>query len=184
MIQRMNNENALEQLFSYKTSQYLLLTAVIIPSFFPLWMARPNYQLPSKATYQAVLHDIQDFVACAEPHGQILFMDERQLLTFGHIDTILIRDYEKIHMMDHAMEGNHQYFKHFYADLENDRFSLIVLDPQKVLIKDEEESLSAENNAWTNWVTKPLLMEYESVYLNNEVKIELFMPIGRDYQCP
>jgi hypothetical protein len=41
-----------------------------------------------------------------------------------------------------------------------------------------------ENNAWVEWVTIPLLQNYESVGEYKDAAVELFMPIERDFACP
>ena len=48
----------------------------------------------------------------AEPAGDVLFMDQRQLLTFGDIQHVdLVPAYEKKLMMDQALSGNRAYFQ-------------------------------------------------------------------------
>jgi hypothetical protein len=147
-------------------------------------------QLPSPARTQSVLQQVRDQVSCAASHGEVLFMDQRQLLTFGYVGNVrLIPEYEKKVVMNEAMANNKAYFETFYADLASGRFTLIVTERQAVLYKETGEdrigdSLVEENNAWVEWVTVPLLQYYESVDDHKDVSVELFMPVDRDFSCP
>ncbi|MBI3160567.1 MAG: hypothetical protein HYZ26_13295 [Chloroflexi bacterium] len=161
----------------------LLLLAVFIPAFVPMVDARP-LALPPDDKTQVALATVQATVACAAQYGDVLFMDQRQLLAFGRVANVpLVQAYEKKVVMDQALSANNDYFQAFYADLQAGRFSLIVTEKQAVIYKDAGTSLAEENNAWVAWVTEPLLAYYESVADYRSVRVELFMPIGRDYDC-
>ncbi len=157
---------------------------VCVPAFSPMVNAAP-LELPPQDKVAFALETIQVYVACADRHGEILFMDQRQLLTFRLIDRVpLVPEYEKKLVMDQALRGDTAYFEVFYGDLEANRFALIVLDSQPIEPRDESYRLAAENNAWLDWVTVPLLEHYEKVQDFKLVGVELYMPIGRTYSCP
>lgn len=166
-----------------------LAALVLIPAFLPMIEGKP-LEIPAADRTEFVLQRIQDKVACARQYGEVLFMDQRQLITFGEVgDLPLVVDYEKKYVMDQALAGNAAYFEQFTQDLSAGRFSLIVGEREAVLYKDANEetigdALIAENNAWVKWVTTPLLQYYESVADYRDVAVELFMPIGRDFDCP
>ena len=106
--------------------KFLLLAAIIIPAWSAIWGGRPLV-LPDPQATQKTISEVQAAANLALPNGEVLFMDERQLLTFGEITGIpLTADYEKKFMMDQAMAGNAAYFDDFYADLKAKRFSLIL----------------------------------------------------------
>jgi hypothetical protein len=174
---------------STTAARLLLLSMIVIPAFVPMVKGKP-LEIPDKERSQFVLQRIQSFVACARQHGEVLFMDQRQLLTFGHMgDLPLVDEYEKKFVMDKALEGNELFFQQFQKDLAASRFSLIVTEREAVLYKQAEvdtigDSLFEENNAWVRWVTTPLLQNYESVADYKDVAVEMFMPIGRDFDCP
>lgn len=167
----------------------LLAAIVLIPAFLPMVEGRP-LGLPSEERTQFVLQRIQSFVTCARQHGEVLFMDQRQLITFGYMgDLPLVVEYEKKFVMDQALAENASYFEQFHTDLAGGRFSLIVTEREAILYKDESletigDSLVEENNAWVRWVTTPLLANYESVGDYKDAAVELFMPIERDFVCP
>lgn len=166
-----------------------LAAAILLPSFLPMINGKP-LELPAEERTQYVLQRIQEKVACARNYGEVLFMDQRQLLTFGQMgDLPLVVDYEKKYMMDQALAGNEEYFHEFEQDLAEGRFSLIVGEREAILYKDPNDpnigdGLIEENNAWIKWVTVPLLRHYESVANYRDAAIELFMPIDRTFDCP
>lgn len=166
-----------------KLFQGLAVLMIIMPVLPTLNSARP-LSLPDPLDTQQALQEVQAYVQCAKQYGEVLFIDERQLLTFGYVEAPLISSYEKKFMMDEAMEGDVEYFQEFYADINMRRFSLIISEAQTENIKDAKEGLSFENNAWVKWVSIPLLEQYEQVSDNKKIPIELYLPIDRDFQCP
>jgi hypothetical protein len=143
----------------------------------------PSTPKPDDVVYDA-LDKIKNQVYQAEKKGEVLFIDQRQLLTFGYIEDIpLIPEYEKKYLMDQAMAGNRPYFEKFYEDLRNHRFSLIVSEPLNTNYQDQDEGFSEENNAWVKWVSEPLLCYYEPMKKYREVKIQLFVPRTETLEC-
>lgn len=179
----------IKKLLAKMEVRWLLVALIFIPSFMPMVKGKP-LELPSAERTQFVLGRIQAFAGCARQYGEVLFMDQRQLLTFGNVgDVPLVVEYEKKYVMDQALKGDQEYFQKFREDLASGRFSLIVTEREAILYKDDEtetigDSLNEENNAWVTWVTTPLLDHYESVADYKDAAIELFMPIGRNFDCP
>jgi hypothetical protein len=135
--------------------------------------------LPPRDEVGATLIRIQQQVAEAQKHGEVLFMDQRQLLTFGYIEGVpLISNYEKKYLMDQAMGGTAaSTFPAFYRDLAAHRFALIISDPLRLPIKDSDYSFGEENNAWVQWVAAPILCYYEPAITLEEFKIQLLVPL-------
>lgn len=174
-----------------KTDRYvrvLLILLVFIPALQPFLTGKP-LDLLSDERAAVELQRIRERVACASPHGEILLMDQRQLLTFGQLgDLALVPEYEKKKVMNEALSSDEAYFEQFRADLESGRYSLILTEQIATNLKylnDDRlgDSLVEENNAWVNWVTTPLLDYYESVDNPRELSIEMFVPIERDFDC-
>jgi hypothetical protein len=133
--------------------------------------------LPAQDKTQTALVKIQTEVAFAKTKGEVLFMDQRQLLTFGYItDVPLVPDYDKKLLIDQAMGSNEVYFRLFYADLAAHRFSLIISDPLRTPIKDSQYGFGEENNAWVQWVAKPVLCYYEEKDTLMDVHVEMLVP--------
>jgi hypothetical protein len=138
--------------------------------------------LPDQRTIEASLEQIRIAVAAAK--GPVLFMDQRQLLTFGYVQGVeLVPEYEKKRVMDEALSGNAAYFEPFYRDLAESRFGLIVSSPLRTPIKDSEYGFGEENNAWVEWVAKPVLCYYQELDTLNEVKVELLVPRAGELSC-
>jgi len=140
--------------------------------------------LPSPAVTQNALRVLNAEVARARAQGEVLFMDQRQLLTFGYVrDVPLVPEYEKKYLMDQALSGNAAYFQEFYADLAARRFALIVSDPLRTPIKDSQYHFGEENNAWVRWVAAPVLCYYEPKITLEEVHVQLLLPASPPRDC-
>jgi len=140
--------------------------------------------LPTDEMTLSTLEMIRRNVAEAQTRGDVLFMDQRQLLTFGYIrDVKLVWEYEKKLMMDEALSGNEAYFEPFYRDLAAHRFSLIVSDPLRAPIKDSDYQFGEENNAWVKWVAIPVLCYYEPIETFKYVRVQLLVPSDPAMDC-
>jgi hypothetical protein len=133
--------------------------------------------LPSEADTAKALETIRRAVAESTQAGEVLFMDQRQLLTFGYIkDVSLVPEYDKKVLINEAMSGNARYFAGFYQDLASQRFSLIITNPVNRRLDKTEGHFGEENNVWVKWVTSPLLCYYEPLDVLKRVDIELLVP--------
>ncbi len=185
-------------------TNYLILILIGIPSLsflmglYPLslgnsveWVTKfsdnnINYQniISSNETVQKTFKRLQQEIKKAQKKGEILFMDQRQLLTFGYLKNIeLIPEYEKKVMIDQAMASNESYFKPFYEDIAKHRFSLIITFPQSENYKITDLSFNEESNMWIKWVGKPLLCYYKPVGIYFEVNIQLLVPNKKSQDC-
>lgn len=178
---------------------------VAVPAFPPLMSLRPlsfagdvNWlavladaqrprdlgSLPSDDIVLTSLRSLRAAVTDVAASGDILFMDQRQLLTFGYIrDVQLVSAYEKKRMMDAALSADSAYFQPFYRDLASHRFPLIISSPLRTPIRDSEYGFGEENNAWVKWVAKPILCYYEEKDTLTEVKVELLVPRSVNADC-
>jgi hypothetical protein len=182
------------------------LTALLaIPAFGPLmglrplsiatdadWLAALTHvskardlgSLPAASIVHGSLQSMRDAVRIAQSDGEVLFMDQRQLLTFGFVaDVPLVGEYEKKRLMDEALSGNASFFRPFYRDLAAHRFSLIISSPLRTPIRDSDYGFGEENNAWVEWVARPVLCYYVEQDTLNEVKVELLVPRSEPTQC-
>jgi hypothetical protein len=164
--------------------QLLVGLIFILPTADALKVGGP-LQLPSPQKVNEALTAIRDEVAKAKQDGEVLFMDQRQLLTFGYVqDVPLVADYEKKYDMDMAMASNQEYFDQFYADLRRRRFSLIISDPLRTPKKSAEKSFGDENNAWVEWVSRPVLCYYKPIATFEDVRVQLLVPRSNPENCP
>lgn len=133
--------------------------------------------LPSESDSMKALEDIRQAVKRAAPLGDVLFMDQRQLLTFGFIKGVpLVPEYDKKALIDQALGGNAGYFEDFYRDLASQRFSLIITHPVRKRLDQTEGHFSEENNAWVTWVARPLLCYYQPIDMLKKINVELLTP--------
>jgi len=139
--------------------------------------------IPSDEVTDAALKMIRSEMDLAKARGEILFMDQRQLLTFGYIKSPLIPDYDKKVLINNAMSKHVTYFEQFYADLAAHRFSLIITSPLRTPIKDSSYQFGEENNAWVEWVAIPILCYYEEKANLKEVGVQLLVPKEKPVNC-
>ncbi len=140
--------------------------------------------LPVPTDVNDILQTIRQEVDAKKSQGEVLFMDQRQLLTFGYVKNVpLVPEYEKKVLMEQAMAENTEYYRKFYSDLASHRFTLIVTDPLRRPIKDSEAPFGEENNYWVDWVVKPTLCYYWPIETFTDVQIELLVPRTDDVNC-
>jgi hypothetical protein len=184
--------------------RFALVSSLIIPAIIPLQQLRsydfgddinilqvltdtPDKKmidmLPDHATVDDALNEIRYFVAYAREQGDVLFIDQRQLLTFGYVNAPLIPEYEKKLLMNEALSSNADYFQTFYADIAARRFSLIVTEPLRTPVKDSTYQFGEENNAWVTWVSIPVLCYYEEVQTLKDVGVQLLIPKDDPGDC-
>ncbi|MEW6083534.1 MAG: hypothetical protein AB1607_02965 [Chloroflexota bacterium] len=178
----------------------VLILMVVIPAYQPLKFLKPDrvaeedmiwvmtladippqgpfpQLLPYEEESDEALSDIRSAIEGAAPNGEILFMDQRQLLTFRYITGVpLVAEYDKKVLINQAMSADAAYFKAFYRDLAAHRFSLIVTNPLHERIQTEEDNFGEENNAWVEWVSTPVLCFYEELDTLKKVRVQLLVP--------
>ncbi len=165
--------------------QGLLALAVLVPAWGGVQSGNPA-KIPSEAAVEETLHSIQTQVDQAQAQGEVLFMDHRQLITFGYIHGVrFVPDYEMKYMMDQSMSGVASLFQQFYKDLRNRRFKLIVIHPLKIQYQGRTNDFGEENDAWVKWVASPILCYYRPTYTMKETSVQLLEPRSKPGEnCP
>ena len=147
---------------------------LIVPVAFTLLRISPPFR------YDAVLasQDLSSLRSTVEGYaksGPVLFINERQLLTFGSIPNVpVVPDYEVVSLMEMAISGNRPYLTQFYQDLETHKFAAIVAHKQNLGV--EGGDFIEENNAWTALVAQPLLCQYKPVLTLDYSDVQVFIP--------
>jgi hypothetical protein len=140
--------------------------------------------LPPQDEEAEILQTIRQEVEARKSQGEVLFMDQRQLLTFGYVKNVpLVPEYEKKVLMNAAMGANANYFATLYAELEARRFSLIISEPLRAPVKDSNFQFGEENNAWVEWVVEPVLCYYEEIETFRSAQIQLLVPRYGELDC-
>lgn len=172
-----------------KTSpHFLLAAAVAVPVLFVVFSVGPPppRDLPAaqtalqtlRSTLAQTLEDGGDNL-----DGQVLFITQRHLLTFGEIEFIpLVPDYELVFLMEMAMAGNQAYLQNFHADLQNQRYAMIVSEPLATTLQGRNHAFGEENDAWVQQVSLPILCYYEPTFSLDAYNIQIFTP--RKNPCP
>ncbi len=162
----------------------LLALALAGPVLYGLTSGAPLVLPPAPETQEALNALRQTVQQTQAAGGEVLFMDQRQLLTFDLAPRVpLVADYEKKYLMDQAMAQDAAYFQKFYRDLARQRFSLIISEPLQVFVQDAEHSFSEENNAWTQWVSAPILCYYEPVETYAKSAVQWLKPRVQPTGC-
>ena len=152
--------------------------ALIMPVFYAIGAIGP-YPFPPDENKTASMIVIREEIDKAKEQGEILFIDQRQLLTFGFIQNVLlVPEYEKKYLMDQAMANDFEYFEKFYQDIANHRFSIIVSEPLFLRIGDMTGPFPEENDAWVTWVSRHLLQYYRVLRDFRIVGIQILVPRG------
>jgi hypothetical protein len=158
--------------------RFWLAMAVIIPAFFA-FMRSGSWSFSAAQSQGTELSDLKRAVAVLEENGgDVLFISERQLLTFGELDLQVVPDYEKVFLMEMAMGNNIEYLSRFRQQLEDHTFTAIISDPLSTNIQGSNRGFADENNAWVEQVVLPMLAEYEGVLSWRNGEINLLVPQG------
>lgn len=127
--------------------------------------------------------DIQLLQESLESGGEILFITERQLITFDVINGVtLVPEYEQSELMEMAMSRNRPYLENFYAELRARRFALIVAEDQK-FTQQKEGAFVEENVAWVRFVGAPLLCNYKPVVTLTSNNLQVYEPRPKQVEC-
>lgn len=158
--------------------RFWLAMAVIIPAFFA-FMRSGSWSFGAAQSQGTELSDLKRAVAVLEENGgDVLFISERQLLTFGELELQVVPDYEKVFLMEMAMGNNIEYLSRFRQQLEDHTFTAIISDPLSTNIQGSNRGFADENNAWVEQVVLPMLAEYEGVLSWRNGEINLLVPQG------
>lgn len=150
---------------------------VILPARHVMRVGGP-LDLPPDDVVQDALRDIEDVVFARSFEGDVLFLDQRQLLTFGYIDGVpLVMEYELKDLTNRAMSGNAALFEDYYEDLENQRFSLIVTGHLPTTYTAPRHPFGEEDNAQFEFIYEPMFEYYEPVRQFEDVGVWLLEPI-------
>ena len=172
---------------NWRTAErWLAAVLVVVPMYF-LFLGLTPHQIPEERWWKPALNAVRHYVHKAqfEGKGEILFMDQRQLLTFGFVKGVpLVPDYEKKLMMDEAMAGNKDYFAKYYHDLAKKRFALMITPVFRIDYQQESShNFAAENNAWDRWVAAPTLCYYKPIYTEKHLGFEILVPRRETRDC-
>ncbi len=148
----------------------------LVPSLSPFEKFDRNWAASNAAQLKALTESAG---------GPVLFITERQFLTFGQIEVPLVPEYERVTLMEAAMSNNEKILRQFYGDLQRRRFALIVSGKENLIIK-ENEPFAEENNVWNERIAPYILCNYEPVMLLEPEfsRIQVYAPRAAPGDCP
>lgn len=158
----------------------LLVPMILVPVAFALLRLGPAFTY-DRAKARADLAVLGQQVESYGGSGPVLFMYERQLLTFGMVPRVpLVPDYEVVTLMEMAISGNEPYLSQFYRDLASHRFAAIVAHPQNLGV--ETGDFIEESNEWNRLIAQPMLCQYKPAITLDYSKVQILVPRARP--CP
>jgi hypothetical protein len=161
-----------------------LTFGLLIPILFLILLLSP-YPKYDEDRNRAAHQQLIQAVNGVGKNGPVLFINERQLVTFGNADVPLVADYEAVTLMEMAMSNNQVYLSSFYNDLKSHRFAAIVAVKQNLVIK-QTGPLVEENNVWNSRVSPYILCYYRPALLLEPQgnRIEVYLPTAESNSCP
>ncbi|MEW6715920.1 MAG: hypothetical protein AB1345_00220 [Chloroflexota bacterium] len=160
----------------FKLTRWVVTLSVLIPLVFVIQGIQPI----SIYDYQAANRNIQTMqsrIVTAASQGEVLFINQRQLLTFQYIKgVVLVPDYELVELSAMVYTNNQPYLNRFHNDLKNHRFSMIVVKTQLEVYKSYSYGFGEENDIWVFRVTQPLLCDYRPKLTISELNMTLYVP--------
>lgn len=141
--------------------------------------------LYSHSEVESDLQLLGQAIQSAGQQGEVLFLTERQLLTFGKPQSLKIAyDYEKVWLIMMAMAHNEAYMNRFREDIRSQRFALIISDPLRLRKKGTTAHFGDENDYWVDEVAAPILCYYEPKKLLRTATIRWYVPRADPLPCP
>ncbi|MBN2044437.1 MAG: hypothetical protein JW757_05400 [Anaerolineales bacterium] len=128
---------------------WLKFAAAAIPVLFIASFSGLSTNTTDLQTAYKDLAMLQKYVDQATTDGgEVLFISQRHLLAFDLIkDVPMVHEYEKMLLQEMVMGQNQAYLAEFAAQMNGQRFALIVTDPLPESLKDPQNvSLAMENN--------------------------------------
>lgn len=161
-----------------------MVSGLIMPLFFLIPILSPYPKFNMGAAQQAH-QQLVNTVNTLAKNGPVLFINERQLVTFGDVQVPLVPEYEVVTLMEMAMSDNKPYLDAFYQDLASHRFAAIVATKQNRAIK-QSGPLMEENNVWNSRVSPYILCYYEpALQVDADIsRIVIYVPTSLPADCP
>ncbi|HJS18290.1 MAG TPA: hypothetical protein VJ785_06065, partial [Anaerolineales bacterium] len=165
---------------------WILVLAIFIMPAWSWLRFNVSFKTYDAEVTNAVLQSIQEQVDEVNARGgETLFITQRHLISMGMLDGVtLVPEYEREDLMEMAMGNNTTYLNRFRADLENQRFDLIVVDPLIFNVISRNRSFSEENNVWVRQVMRNILCNYREEAIFPADDIALYVPQQGERQCP
>lgn len=163
----------------------LLMVLVIVPVWFSAQISA-GFRFYDRASAADALSDLQTRVNSANQQNRdVLFISQRHMISMHMLEGVnLVPAYEREELMEMAMSNQEVYLDAFRADIQNQRFALIVVDPLKFRLLGSNYPMGEENNAWARRVIRPILCNYQVAASYPQFNLALYVPQEGTRQCP
>lgn len=160
------------------TPSWVMLALVLAFPVIPLIANNLTLSVRDDTAVNQGIIKLQSIIDQAAPQGkEILFISERQLITFNDIHGVkLTPDYEMTFLMEMAMANNQRYFQLFDQDLKDHRFAMIITYPVGETLQDKNSLFNEENNVYVTHVNKPLLTYYQPETTIQGLNLQILVP--------
>jgi hypothetical protein len=165
---------------------WLVVLALIVPSIWPQIQSNVGLVRYDDGHTQTVLASLQEHVDEVNARGgEILFITQRHLISMDMLHGVrIVPEYEREDLMEMAMGGNEEYLGKFRADVQNQRFALIVVDTLRFFKMTSRRSFAEENNVWVTRVVRQILCNYREDVVFVEDDIAFYIPQVGERTCP
>ena len=152
----------------------ILITPILWSLVFPF---QPNPSEMNEAGARNVIVKINEVIDEFAPNRKVLFISQRQLLTFNYVKNIqMIPDFEQELLMEMVMSGDRSRLDPFYQELIDHKYEVIISYPLSTLKVGNEMPYAEENNLWVSGVSSQIYLRYDTVALFPEYGIEMLIP--------
>ncbi len=152
----------------------ILITPILWSLAFPF---QPNPNRMNEAGSQQVIEKINEIIDEYAPSRKVLFISQRQLLTFYYLKNIqMVPDFEQELLMEMVMSGDRSRLDPFFQELIDHKYEVIISYPLSTLKVGNEMPYAEENNLWVSGVSSQIYLRYDTVALFPEYEIELLIP--------
>jgi hypothetical protein len=162
--------------------RWLVVPSLMVPVIWS-FLLNTSYEHQNLAIAQDELHLLKQTLSDAK--GEILFINERQLLTFDEVSNLsLVPEYEAVFLMEMAMANNQEYLNKFHTSLSTHAYTYIVSYKLCMFLKGKIFPFGEENDVWVIQVSRPILCHYEPVLILDEVNLLLLAPRRQNCMTP
>lgn len=169
---------------SFHAPGILLVLAVLAPVAFVVTVGDPMPTYDYKTASENLAQIKRTVEQSVQSGGQVLFISERQLLTFHEINAPLNPDYELVFLMEMSMANNRPYLDAFHGELKAHKYAIIVSQPLTLNIQGSKHVFGEENDAWVRGVSQAMLCYYKPAATFPTVKLVLYIPRADTSNCP
>ena len=168
----------------FKSPAWLNLAIVFLPVFISMGTNAQMFRFHPQTTADTLFKMQQNISRALETEGEILFISERQLITFDYLEGVpLVPEYEKVFLMEMVMARNQDFLDAFEKDIRQQRFDLIITDPLFDTYKELGDEWAEENNVWAESVSVPLLCHYFRKVTFPEAGVQILAPRKDSLDC-